>query len=124
MKSILIVDDDSQIRNLIKTFLRDEGYLVSDAKNGQQAIEMCKSNKFELFIVDIYMPGMDGIAFIEGLMELSPEAKIIAISGGEQCHFFTSTVKLNSAKSKGALVTMQKPFQLEKLLSIVKEIVP
>ncbi|MBM4054550.1 MAG: response regulator [Planctomycetes bacterium] len=124
MQSILVVDDDSQIRNLLKTFLRDEGYLVSDARNGQQAIEMCKLKKYELFIVDIYMPGKDGIAFIEELLEFSPEAKIIAISGGEQCHFFTSTVKLNSAISKGALVTMQKPFQLEKLLSIVKEIVP
>ncbi|MCF6147541.1 MAG: response regulator [Candidatus Kuenenia sp.] len=123
MFSVLVVDDDVQIRDILKTFLRSQGYLVSDARNGQQAIEMCKSGKFELFIVDIYMPAKDGITFIEELLKFSPEAKIIAISGGEQCHFFTSTVKLNSAVSKGALVTIQKPFQLEKLLSIMKEII-
>ncbi|MCR4291555.1 MAG: response regulator [Candidatus Kuenenia sp.] len=122
MKQILIVDDDAQIRECIKLFLEKQGFRVFDAPNGFKAIELCKLARFDLIIADIYMPGMDGIQFIEELQKFSPEVKVIAISGGERGHFFTSNMPLHSAMHRGAFCSLSKPFKMAELLHAVKEI--
>ncbi len=122
MARLLIIDDDPQIRNMLKLFLEKCGYSVLEAENGHTAIELCKSNRFDLIIVDIYMPIKDGIAFIHELRGFSPDVGVIAISGGERGHYFTSDTKLDVAMSVGALRTLKKPFRLEDLLATVKEL--
>ncbi|MBM4054719.1 MAG: response regulator [Planctomycetes bacterium] len=123
MNNILIVDDECQIREVIKFFLEKQGYRIFEASNGFKAIELCKLNEFDAVIADIYMPGMDGIKFIEELLKFSPKTKVIAISGGEQCHFFSSGLPLASAMHRGALYSLKKPINMEELLNIIKEIV-
>ncbi len=122
-KQILLVDDDYHVRDVLKLFLERHGYKISEAPNGYEAIELCRSNTFDLVIADIYMPGMDGIKFIETLHKFSPETRVIAISGGEPCHFFTSSTQLNAALYKGALLTLTKPIKEGELVGIVKEII-
>ncbi len=122
-KQILIVDDDNHVREILRLFLERHGYRVSEAPNGYEAVETCRSNKFDLVIADIYMPGMDGIKFIEKLHTFSPETKIIAISGGESRHFFTSSIQLNAALYKGALLTLAKPIKEGELVGAVKKII-
>jgi len=122
-KQILLIDDDSQVREVLKLFLERHGYRISEAPNGYEGIELCRSNKFDLVIADIYMPGMDGIKFIETLQKFAPETRVIAISGGESCHFFTSGIQLSTALYKGALLTLKKPIKEKELVGIVKEII-
>ena len=122
-KQILIVDDDYHVREVLKLFLERHGYKISEAPNGYEAIESCRSNKFDLVIADIYMPGMDGIKFIEALHKFSPETKVVAISGGESCHFFTSSTQLNAALYKGALLTLTKPIKEGELVGVVKKFI-
>ncbi|MCF6149331.1 MAG: response regulator [Candidatus Kuenenia sp.] len=123
MNKILIVDDDSQIREIVKFFLEKQGYMIFEASNGFKAIKLCKLNEFDLVIADIYMPGMDGIKFIEELQKFSPKTKVIAISGGEQCHFFSSGLQLASALHRGAIYSLKKPIKMEELQDIIKEII-
>ncbi len=122
MKQILIADDDFQIRDCLKLFLENQGFMVFEAPNGMKALELCKLTKIDLVIVDIYMPGMDGIQFMEELQKFSPEVKVIAISGGEKGHFFTSNMPLHSAMRRGAFCSLSKPFKMAELLNAVKEI--
>ncbi|MEK7298026.1 MAG: response regulator [Planctomycetota bacterium] len=122
-KQILVVDDDNHVREILRLFLERHGYRISEAPNGYEAVEACRSNKFDLVIADIYMPGMDGIKFIEALHKFSPETKVVAISGGEPCHFFTSSTQLNAALYKGALLTLAKPIKEGELVSIVKKFI-
>lgn len=122
MAHLLIIDDEPQIRNMLKLYLEKQGYGVQEAENGHAAIELCKTNSFDLIIVDMYMPKKDGIAFIHELRGFSPDVGVIAISGGERGRYFTSDTKLDVAMSVGALRTLKKPFQLEELIAIVKEL--
>lgn len=122
MERLLIVDDDSQVRKVLRLFLERHGYTVLEAENGLKAIELCKSNVFDLIIVDMYMPEKDGVSFIYELREFSPDVRVIAISGGEKGYYFTSDTKLDVALSVGAIRTLRKPFPLEELLTVVKEL--
>ena len=120
-KQILLVDDDCDVREVLKLTLERHGYKTFEASAGAHAIELCKSRKFDLVIADVYMPGMDGIKFIETLRGFSPETVVIAISGGESCHFFKSSLQLNTALHKGAALSLKKPVKEDELLGVVKK---
>ena len=120
-KQILLVDDDCDVREVLKLSLERHGYKTFEASNGAHAIELCKLKTFDLVIADIYMPGMDGLKFIEILREFSPKTVIIAISGGESCHFFKSSLQLNTALHKGAVLSLKKPVKEAELLGVVKK---
>lgn len=122
MKNILVIDDDFNIRNLLKESLRDKQFLVSEANNGQKGVEMCRKRNYDLIIVDIFMPEMGGIEFIKELQRFSPKTKIIAMSGGEKHHFFTSNTVLNTAIARGALRAFKKPFQIKDILHQIDEL--
>ena len=62
---ILVVDDDEGIRSLVKKYLNDNNYLVTTAENGEEASKKIKIIKFDLIILDIMMPGISGLEFIE-----------------------------------------------------------
>jgi two-component system, OmpR family, response regulator len=63
MTSIMIIDDDPYIRELERTFLKNEGYLIYEACNGRDALQQMKENKIDLCVLDIMMPEMDGYEF-------------------------------------------------------------
>lgn len=120
-KQILLVDDDCHIREVLKLSLERHGYKTFEASNGSHAIELCRSKTFDLVIADIYMPEMDGIKFIETLQGFSPETRVVAISGGEPCQFFKSSLQLNTALYKGAVLSLKKPVKEDELLGVVKK---
>jgi DNA-binding response OmpR family regulator len=82
MASILIIDDTDVIRDLLQTSLERAGYAVRVAKDGHEGLREFRKASADLVITDIYMPDCDGIEVIRGLRRLSPEVKILAISGG------------------------------------------
>lgn len=81
MTRILVVDDEESIRNLMKLTLELDGYQVSMAENGVAALEMFEKERPDVVLLDIRMPGMDGIEVLSRMKALSPDAEVIIISG-------------------------------------------
>ena len=82
MKRILVVDDEDEIRMMLRQILEMEGYEVSDAANGRMAVNLFRNDPTDLIITDIIMPEKDGIETITELRRDYPDVKIIAITGG------------------------------------------
>ncbi len=80
MKKILLVDDEDGIHLLYREEFEEEGYEVVSAYNGDQAIEKFQEEKPDLVILDINMPGMNGIEVLRRLKEISPELPVILSS--------------------------------------------
>ena len=117
MASILVIDDDKQIRDLMRKVLEGAGHTVVDAPNGRMDMQLWRVNRSDLIITDILMPEQDGLELIRELRRDAPEAKIIALSGGGQkLHLDT----LDLARKFGAVGTLNKPFGITELLDIVQ----
>jgi len=82
-ETILVVDDDDQTRGFICSFLKEYGYNVYEAKNGQEALEIFERNKEKIVIslVDLVMPGIPGIEVMKQIKRIKPEAKVVIMSG-------------------------------------------
>jgi len=120
-QQILLTDDEELIRVLLSDFLEQAGYAVSMATNGKQAVELFEQNRFDLVIVDIFMPESDGLEVIRTLRAREPQLPIIAISGGG-CMMSQSI--LNVAKALGAGCILSKPFEMQMLLDTVHDLLP
>ncbi len=79
-KKILVVDDETNIRLLLKEELTDEGYEVITAENGEEALKMIKENKPDLFTLDIKMPGEDGLSILRKIREIDYDLPVIICS--------------------------------------------
>lgn len=119
MKKILAVDDSVSIRKSISFVLSNEGYEVVEAEDGVDGLAKAKAEKFELVITDINMPNMDGIQLIKELRQI-PDYKfaaIIALTTENQ------QSKMMEGKEAGATGWIVKPFDTEKLVSVVKKVI-
>ncbi len=120
MAHILVIDDETQIRILIRNILEHEGHLVTDVPNGKVGMERLKEGSFDLVITDIVMPEKEGIEVIGELVDCFPEIKIIVISGGSRN--LDAHNLLTSAKILGAHYALSKPFGCEELLNAVSHV--
>jgi two-component system, NtrC family, nitrogen regulation response regulator NtrX len=114
MSNILIVDDERAIRNTLKEILEYEKYKVSEAEDGVKALEMIKDNHFDVVLLDIKMPKMDGIEVLEKAIAENPETQFIMISGHGNIDTAVECVK------KGAYDYLPKPPDLNRLLITVR----
>lgn len=119
MIKILVIEDDSSFRNVLVQMLEKAGFEVSQAENGNQAIKYCETLKFDLVLTDIIMPDKEGLETIQELLGISPDMKIIAMSGGGR---FGPNSYLPLAAKLGARKTLQKPFMRDELLSAIAEV--
>lgn len=119
MQGILIVDDDAELREMIKVALVRRKFVVIEASNGKEAIAYFKPLVIDVVITDIIMPEEDGLGVIRKLKALKPKLKIIAMSGGGKAG---PRNYLNVAKILGANATIAKPFQINDLISIVENL--
>jgi len=78
--NMLVVDDEQVARQSLSEMLKLEGYLVTSAPNGQVAIEHARANTVDVMIVDLKMPGMDGLEVIQVLNEISPDTEVILLT--------------------------------------------
>jgi len=81
IKTILIVDDEEALSNMLNDMLSDEGYQVLEANSAERALGILKSTNVDLMISDIIMPGMGGFELVEKVNELYPEVKIQLVTG-------------------------------------------
>ena len=120
-KSVLVVEDNDQMRNLIASVLSGAGYQVGTARNGLEADELVAGGAaFALLVSDIIMPGKEGFETIIDMKAALPSLKVLAISGGGA---IAPEEYLKSATLVGADRTMSKPIKREDLLAAVAELV-
>ncbi|MEJ2165350.1 MAG: response regulator [Desulfobacterales bacterium] len=119
MERILIIDDEPQIRSMLRLMLEREGYEVVEAPDGIEGIRIYRQNPVDLIITDLIMPNKDGIGMIIDLKKEFPDVKIIAMSGGG---LNKPEGYLKGAKKLGAACTLTKPIDREEMLRAVKNI--
>lgn len=117
MSGILIVEDEKEIREMLKISLKRHKYTVLEAVDGKDAILHFKPSMTDLVITDLIMPDEDGLKVIMKLRELKPSIKIIAISGGGKVG---PGSYLNLAKALGADAVFSKPFSINELIAKIK----
>ena len=121
MAQILIVDDDDAIRGLFRRILEAEGHTITEASNGEIALQLFSDCWADLVITDIVMPAKDGLELLAELRRLALGVKIVAISGGGGLNPFTY---LALARERGADAVLFKPVPVELLLKTVNQLLP
>jgi DNA-binding response OmpR family regulator len=122
MARILLIEDDNEVRTMLRLTLIHFGHAVIEARNGKEGLELFKYAKADLVITDIIMPEKEGLAVLIELREKQvPPVKIIAISGGGRQNV---TDNLRMAKLLGAARVLAKPFLSEVLIAMIDELVP
>jgi DNA-binding NtrC family response regulator len=117
MARILVIDDEDQIRKLLRAALEIEGHVVLEARQGDEGLQVLRATPPDLVITDLMMPDMDGLEVIMALRREAPELKVIAMSGGGR-HKLTEPLMI--AEPLGAFAAVRKPFELDAMLETVK----
>jgi len=112
---ILVIDDDEGIRKVITTALNDESYITDTASNGKEAIEKSKTNAYNLAIIDIHLPDMEGTQLLSELKETTPKMRKIIVTG------FPEVQNAITAVKKGANDYITKPVNIDVLINSIRE---
>lgn len=114
MKSILVVDDEEQIRQSLRGVLSDEGFGVLEAGDGRRARELLRTESPDLVILDVWLPEIDGISLLEEIKSTHPNLPVIIICGHANIEAAVRATRL------GAADFIEKPFTLEALLASIE----
>ena len=112
--SILVIDDEDIMREILETLLTREGYDVRLASSGAEGLELARSLPFDAAIVDVMMPGMDGITVLDELKKLDDDLPVLMITA------FASVETAISAMKRGAFDYITKPFKNDEVLVVVR----
>lgn len=112
---ILVVDDDKSIRKTLATILKEKGYFVDTAENGEEAIKKSKTKFYNLALIDIRLPDMEGTKLLTSMKETAPKMVKIIITG------YPSLQNAIEAVNKGADAYILKPFDVDSVLNTIKE---
>ena len=116
---VLVIDDNSDIRESLRWLLESEGYLVSLAANGVEGLRLQRKEPADLVVTDIFMPEQDGIETLWKFREEFPNVPIIVMSGGGAAR---GTDYLVVARELGAKKTLRKPLDPRELIEVVGQI--
>jgi two-component system nitrogen regulation response regulator NtrX len=114
MASILIVDDEAGVRASLGAVLRDEGYTVATSDSGEACLEHMAHGGVDVILLDVWLPGLDGLATLERLRERQVDAEVIMISGHASVETAVRATKL------GAFDFIEKPLSLDKTVLVVR----
>jgi CheY-like chemotaxis protein len=122
MRRILVIDDDKLVREMARILLAAQGYDVVLAAGGAAGIEAARSSQFDVAIVDLFMPDIDGLKVMETIRQSAPNLPMIAASG----FMFDGTCPPmpnfeTMAAEAGAVTTLYKPFRQGALLQAVEQ---
>jgi DNA-binding NtrC family response regulator len=112
---ILIIDDDENIRTVLQAILEDEGYVIDTADTAKKGIEKSEQAFYNLALIDVRLPDMEGIELLTKLHETKPKMRKIIVTG------FPTMQNAVAALNKGADGFVLKPFDVEKILVTIKE---
>ena len=89
----MIVDDEESVRHFLKRVVQEMGHSAIEASNGIQALSMFKEGKIDLSFVDVYMPKMNGIGYLEKVKEIDPDAIVIMMTGHPSAESIVETIE-------------------------------
>ncbi|MBS7615612.1 response regulator [Candidatus Bathyarchaeota archaeon] len=112
---ILVVDDDENIRKVLMMILQDEGYNVDMAGTAKEAIEKTRKNFYNLALIDVRLPDMEGIELLTKVRDTTPRMRKIIITG------YPTIQNAIEAVNRGADAYILKPFDMTKVLTTIKE---
>ena len=113
---ILVVDDEEALRTVLSSELEDEGYVVQMAGDGDEAIKILEKNAFDLILLDIKMPTVDGFEVLKFIKQTHPLSKVIMLTG------FADLKNAIESKKLGAEDFVSKPYDLVDLLTTVERV--
>src|ERR1700682_2363089 len=118
MTRVLVIDDDQSVRMAIESLLRHQDCAVVLANSGQLASNILETTQFDVVMVDIFMPGMDGLETIKAFRKRAPTTPIVAMSGFRFCssRVVLAPDFLGMAIKLGAACCLRKPFRPEQLM--------
>ena len=111
----LIVDDHVGMRTTLQDILEDEGYQVSSASSGDEAIEICQDMNFDIILMDVRMPGINGVDAFRKIKTISKDTRVIMMSA-----YSIDEMKLEALK-EGAIAFLQKPLDISQVLKLIEE---
>ncbi len=116
MAYILVIDDDPDTRELLRSTLQAAGHEVVLAKDGKEGVQQYRARRADLVITDLYMPGQEGLETIKHLRMEFADVRIIAMSGKP-----TGGTMLTVAQRLGAAAVLAKPFLPQEMLKLVEQ---
>ena len=114
--SILVVDDEDALRTVLSSELESEGYIVATAGDGDEAISILQGKSFDLVLLDIKMPRVDGFEVLRFIKERYPATKVIMLTG------FADLKNAIESKKLGAEDFVSKPYDLVDLLTTIERV--
>src|SRR5215470_838858 len=114
MHNILIVDDEPGIQQSLKGVLEDEGYKASVAESGEVCLESLRKRPVDVVLLDVWLPGMDGLETLQKIREIENAPEVVMISGHGTIETAVRATKL------GAFDFLEKPLSIERTLLVVK----
>ena len=111
-QTILVVDDEAKLREMMRTYLRQEGFHVVEARNGREGLEAHACHPIDVVLTDIIMPEKEGLETIMELRRSQSSARIVAMSGGGRIN---AQDCLMLARRLGAACVLEKPFTIEQM---------
>ncbi|QEP43783.1 response regulator [Ectothiorhodospiraceae bacterium BW-2] len=120
MARVIVMDDEQSMRDMVRQMLTKDGHQVTIASDGGEGLKTMRGGGFDLAIIDILMPGKDGIETMIEIKRSYPTTKIIAMSGGRRG--IKASFNLDSAVLMGADATLPKPFEWPQLRSAVQKL--
>lgn len=122
MLRILVVDDHDTVRRSLRKLFEREGYTVVEASNGRMALTQMQNDSFDLVITDVFMPDMNGYQFLLTIRDSHASTPIMMMSGGGGS--MGKATVLKAGAKLGAHRVFEKPFDVEEILSAVRDLVP
>jgi len=115
MKPVLVVDDEAIVRESIRDWLKNSGYQVSVAESGEDALKQIEKKNFGVMILDLRLPGINGIEVLKKVKALKPEIKSIVITA------YPTMLSQEEATKLGAIDYLVKPVFPDKLEALIEE---
>jgi CheY-like chemotaxis protein len=128
---VLIIDDETFVREALERVLKNAQTVVVGTSNAAAGLACLAESEFDLIIIDVVLPGMDGVAAIKKIRADHSDIRIIAISGGGnfglssyQPEAISTSAYLAACKAAGADGTLAKPFETAELRTLISRLVP
>jgi len=114
--SVLVVDDETIVRQSLGAWLREDGHRVEVAENARQALRMVAEGEYDLALIDIKMPGMDGIEVLKRLRQEKVDAAVVIVTATTKAHYEEEAEKL------GISGYLHKPFEVDEVEDITRRV--
>jgi CheY-like chemotaxis protein len=113
---ILVVDDESYLRELIRETLRTRQYDATTASNGAEALDLLSRGKYDIVVTDVVMPGMEGLELVKQIRRLYPQIRILVLTG------YPRSADIGDFLAEGVDDFLPKPFRANDLVAVIRKV--